>query len=46
VSKGLTMTEHWLCVEDYLLSAKHRNDQEIEPEPQELVDQDWREAFE
>lgn len=33
-------------IEEFLLSAKHRNDLEIEDEPKELVDADWREGFE
>lgn len=36
------MPEKWLCIEDYLLSVAHRADLEIEPEPEELIDEDWR----
>lgn len=40
------MPEHYTSVEDYLLSSKHRDDLEIESEPEELIDEDWKEGFE
>lgn len=40
------MPEHQTYIEAFLLSAKHRADLQIEPEPEELVDEDWRHSDE
>lgn len=40
------MPEHFVCVEEFLLTARHHADLVIEVEPEELVDNDWTVGFE